>query len=126
MTSNLNILVVDDIDIIRDSMRNTLYTLGIKNVHCVENGADANDIYKAHNIDIVFMDINLDGHSGLDVMEELKIINPDIYTVILSGESNINNVRKAISLGAKGFVVKPYSEEKIKEMINTYIDTVKT
>jgi two-component system chemotaxis response regulator CheY len=113
-------LVVDDMSIICDSMVKTLTSLGVASVHIAKDAVTALEVFNKFRIDLVFMDINLDGESGLDVMGQLKEIDNDVYTIVLSGESNIANVRKSISLGAKGFVVKPYTNGKIQEVLDVF------
>ncbi len=117
---NITALVVDDMSIICDSMVKTLTSLGVASVHIAQDAVTALEMFNKFRIDLVFMDINLDGESGLDVMGKLKDIDSDVYTIVLSGESNIANVRKSISLGAKGFVVKPYTNGKIQEVLDVF------
>lgn len=117
---SITALVVDDMSIICDSMVKTLTSLGVASVHIAQDAATAVDLFKQFRIDLVFMDINLGGDSGLDVMGKLKAIDDSVYTIVLSGESNISNVRRSISLGAKGFVVKPYSIGKIQEVLDAF------
>jgi two-component system chemotaxis response regulator CheY len=117
---NITALIVDDMEVICDSMSETLQNLGVTNIHVAYDGDSAVSLFKKLRIDLVFMDINLDGVSGLDVMQELKKIDKNLYAVILSGESSIENVRKSISLGAKGFIVKPFSTEKVEEILDTF------
>ncbi len=119
----LTALVVDDMSIILDSMIKTLTALGVVTVHAARDSKSAIETFKKFRVDLVFMDINLGGVSGLDVMSNLKEIDENVYTVVLSGESSIQNVRQAISLGAKGFVVKPYSSGKIKEVLDAFHKT---
>jgi two-component system chemotaxis response regulator CheY len=121
----ISALIVDDMKIICDSMSETLTNLGVSIVHAAHDRDAAVDIFIKSKIDLVFMDINLGEVSGLDVMQELKGIDKNLYAVILSGESSIANVRKSISLGAKGFIVKPYTTEKIEEILDLFESTVK-
>ncbi|MCJ8314195.1 MAG: response regulator [Saccharospirillaceae bacterium] len=120
MNNEIAILIVDDVELIRDSMKQILNELGYFNVFYASNEITAHEVYRNKKIHFVFMDINLGESSGLEVIVELKKYDSNLYAVILSGESNIQNVRKSISLGAKGFIVKPFTRAKIKEVMQAY------
>lgn len=113
-------LIVDDMPDMRALLRATLIKLGVDSVDEAEDGAQALATYQQKNIDMVFLDINMPGVSGLELLAELKRLDPNVHVVMVSGESSISNVRAAIGFGARGFVVKPYSVEKIEEAINRY------
>lgn len=78
-----------------------------------ENGYTAVIDYLNLAPNIMFLDINLPDVTGLDVLLKIKSFDPEAYPVMLSGNSNGDNVRTAIELGAKGFVGKPFSREKL-------------
>lgn len=113
-------LIVDDMSDMRSLLRATLLKLGLISVAEAEDGAQALASYQQDNVDIVFLDINMPGVSGLELLIELKRIDPKVYVVMVSGESSISNVRASIGFGAKGFVVKPYSVDKIEEALKRY------
>jgi len=113
-------LIVDDMPDMRSLLRATLLKLGLTSVAEAEDGAQALATYQQNNVDIVFLDINMPGVTGLELLVELKRIDPKVYVVMVSGESSISNVRAAIGFGAKGFVVKPYSVDKIEEALKRF------
>ncbi len=113
-------LIVDDMPDMRSLLRTTLLKLGLTSVAEAEDGAQALATYQQDTIDIVFLDINMPGVSGLELLVELKRIDPKVYVVMVSGESSISNVQAAIGFGAKGFVVKPYSVDKIEEALKRF------
>ncbi len=79
----------------------------------VKDGQDAihNYLYKAP--DIVFLDIGLPDVNGLDLLGKLLSIDPKAEIIMLSGNGSRDNVLKAMTLGAKGFVGKPFSQERV-------------
>ena len=58
------------------------------------------------------------GKSGLEVLASINSLAKVPWTVIVSAHSTTDNFKKAIENGAKGFVVKPYTVAKIKQMID--------
>lgn len=78
-------------------------------------GALMNYVSKAP--DVLFLDIGLPDINGHEVLEKLFKIDPDAYVVMFSGNGDKDNVLKAIQLGAKGFVGKPFTKEKLFQYI---------
>ena len=93
--------------------------------------SEANDVSKAltaftpNRFDMVFLDLNLDGKSGLDLLKIFREQDPKIFVVIITGENTAENVTAAIRTGASGFVVKPFTPGKIQEMIKKYEQTLR-
>jgi two-component system chemotaxis response regulator CheY len=77
-------------------------------------------IFSRKKIDIVFLDINLPDANGLELIERLRSLDPSVFVIMVSGESSLDNVKRSIALGAKGFIVKPYTSGRIKAMIDKY------
>ena len=67
--------------------------------------------------DILFLDIGLPDIDGHEVLKRLFEFDPDAFVVMFSGNGNRENVMKAIELGAKGFVGKPFTQEKLFQYI---------
>lgn len=113
----IQILVIDDDPSARDLLASTLRTIGYPRVHTVADQAAAELMLKKARIDVVFVDIELSGENGFEVMQALKQEAPKIEIVMVSAHSTVDNVKQAIKLGAKGFVVKPYSLGKVKDVM---------
>ena len=67
--------------------------------------------------DVLFLDIGLPDINGHDVLERLFKLDPQAYVVMFSGNGDRENVLKAVELGAKGFVGKPFTQEKLIQYI---------
>ena len=59
--------------------------------------------------DIVLLDLGLPDGDGLELLTELKIRIPDVFVIVVSGNNGQDAVRSAVSRGAMGFIVKPFS-----------------
>lgn len=68
--------------------------------------------------DLLFLDINLPDVSGHEILEKIIAMDPEAYVVMLSGNADKENIIKAISKGAKGFIAKPFTREKLFQYIN--------
>ncbi len=67
--------------------------------------------------DVLFLDINLPDISGHDILKKIFEIDPEAYIVMFSGNGDKENVLKAISLGANGFLGKPFTRDKLMQYI---------
>lgn len=113
-TENI-ILIADDDMYMRTLLKkgfNTKFT-----VHEIIHGSEIVGAYKKYNPDIVFLDIHMPGKDGMENLASLLAFDHDAYIVMLSSDSSIENVTKTIKNGAKGFMAKPFSKEKILEFV---------
>lgn len=118
---SLNVLIVDDVANMRGLLASSLRSWDISNITEAANANEALKYFEAKLHDIVFLDLQMPGVGGMAVLRSMKQIKPDAFIVIVSGESNVSNVKEAIQFGAKGFIVKPYTMAKLEEMIKKYL-----
>ena len=111
------VLIIDDVDEMRDMLKLHLTQFGFKAVFEAENANKSLNICKSAQIDLAFLDINLPDLNGYDLYVQLKSVNPDIHIIVVSGEASLNNVREAKRLGANGFISKPYHFDRIKPLL---------
>ena len=74
----------------------------------VARGDDVMAAYMEARPDILFLDIHLPGKSGLAVINEIAIKDPESYVVMMSADSMRDNVITAAKAGAKAFITKPF------------------
>lgn len=115
-----SILIADDNTVSLDLLRGILVNLGCRNIQKYRNGKEAVEAYKKEKSDVLFLDIEMPEMNGLDTLKAIREINPDAFVAIVSGETSITNIQKSLALGAQGFIVKPYSPSRIKEVLDKY------
>ncbi len=118
---NLKVLVVEDEPTMRELLRDMLYHAGATSVSCCGDAASARAAYAAESFHIVMLDIGLPDGDGHDLMTDYRAIRPEQHAVLVTADDSIESIQKAISAGANGYVVKPYSQEKIHDVVNNYI-----
>lgn len=67
---------------------------------------------------LIFLDINLPDVTGHELLARILAIDPDAYVIMLSGNADRENVMQAMSKGAKGFVAKPFTRDKLIQYID--------
>ena len=73
--------------------------------------------YVTHAPDVLFLDIELPDITGHDVLQKVLEMDPDAFVIMLSGNGNKENIFKAMKTGAKGFVGKPFTKDKLLQYI---------
>jgi len=113
----LKILVIDDERLIRWSFEQQLTAKGYK-VYTAESGEDGIRLCESHYPDIVFLDNRLPNIQGLDVIPKLRSIHEDAYIVFMTAYGSIDTAVKAMKLGAREYVNKPFTFKEILAIID--------
>lgn len=115
------ILIVDDQEDIRRSLAGILEDEGYQ-VLTADNGNEALEIACEEVPDLVLLDIWMPGLDGIQTLERLKNLLPDLTVVMMSGHGTIETAVKATKLGAYDFVEKPFSLDKMLITITNAIN----
>lgn len=113
---SISILIVED-----EAFSRKLVSGSLQKEYSVDSAATAKEAINKYVINaphIMFLDIELPDALGHDVLEKVTSFDPDAFVVMLSGKGDKANVMKAMKLGAKGFVGKPFSKAKLIEYID--------
>ncbi len=106
------ILIVDDEEGIRESLSGILEDEGY-DVLTAKSGEEAVRILRETSPDLVFLDIWLTGMDGIQTLQEIKAIKPDVIVIMISGHGSIELAVKATQTGAYDFLEKPLSLERV-------------
>ena len=74
--------------------------------------------YATHAPDILFLDIDLPDVTGHELLERILTLDPSAYVVMLSGNADHENIMQAMHCGAKGFIGKPFTREKLFQYLD--------
>ncbi len=112
---NLRILIVDDEETIRSLIKNILKSenYGVKTTDTAES---ALAIIKEEYFDLIILDVNLPGDSGIDIMPDISHFAPLTPVIVITGYAIINDAVKAMKYGAFDYIKKPF---KSKELLIT-------
>jgi two-component system response regulator AtoC len=121
MKRELKILVVDDEDIVRESLHDWLCGVGYQ-VACAVSGEEALEIIKKDKIKIMLADLVMPGINGIELMKEARKIVPTISTVIITAHATIETAITAIREGAHDYVEKPFCPEKVELLIDKLVE----
>lgn len=114
--SNRTILIVDDSDFMRMMLKDILSSEGHFVIEAC-NGMECLTILQTKQVDICILDINMPVMNGIQTLEVIKKKYPTLKVIMLSIQSTEETVKKVLSLGATGFVAKPFAVNDILERI---------
>ena len=108
----MDILIVDDEKIIRDSVSQLLEDAG----HYAELASDGKTALQSLSeaeYQLVLLDMNLGGESGLDVLAEIQKKHPNVPVVVFTAAATIQTAVEAMRLGALDFLEKPFNRQQL-------------
>ena len=114
---NKKILVVDDADEILQLFKQLLNQLGYQDITLVLDGKNALTQLNQTRFDLVFLDIELPDMDGTSILDNIQINNPELPVVMCSSHNTVENVKLTWDMGAKGFLAKPISPHKLKNLL---------
>ncbi len=106
------ILIVDDDQDIRMLLDKFLSKKGYE-TKTASDGSSAIEILKSNKYDLVLCDFKLPDLNGLELIQKIKVINPDAALLVITGYSDVKVAVKAIKLGAYDYVTKPLYPDEI-------------
>lgn len=113
------ILVVDDDQTFLRILGNALKQHQIDTL-LATSPEEAAQIYAEHKVDYAILDLNLDGQSGLQVLQGLLAQQPECRALILTGYASIATAVEAMRVGAIDYLCKPASVQEIIKKFNTF------
>jgi len=117
----INILVVDDEESIRDIVTQVLEDDGhtLISVHSAEKALKVLSCTKIH---LVITDIRMDGMDGIKLLEKIKTTNPGIEVIIMTSHASLETSVKSLRAGAFDYLMKPFDDiESISTIVNRVI-----
>lgn len=94
----------------------------VDNVYKAHNGKEALSLIQRHNPRLAILDLNMPDIDGLEVLKGAREIMPNVYILIISMFSNARVVRKALQLGADGFLPKEADLEEIEKAVQEILN----
>ncbi|HXE95558.1 MAG TPA: sigma-54 dependent transcriptional regulator [Dongiaceae bacterium] len=116
------LLVVDDEHLIRWSLEQNLKKQGYE-VVTAGTGEEALRLVREEQPDLVLLDIQLPGISGIDVLEKIKDIDDDIVVIMVTANSGLENAVNAMRLGAFDYISKPFNLDEISIVVKKALET---
>jgi len=106
------VLVADDSEAIREMLGSFLANLGY-HTDLATDGQTAIDLFKAHSYDVIICDLQMPRVEGLEVLAQVKAIDPSVQVIILTGYATLETAIQALRLGAYEYQFKPVDDMEV-------------
>lgn len=117
----LNVMIVDDSSVMRKILERSLRQASLSEIGEVieaSDGGEAMEKLAENRVQVIFSDIDMPKVNGLDFLRNLKSSpHKDLPVVMVSTEGAEKTVMEAISLGAKGFIRKPFTPTQMEAVL---------
>lgn len=123
--SEVRALIVDDSSVMRKIVERSLRQAGVESLIVFEagSGAEALEVLRSMQVDIILSDINMPIMDGLEFVRQMRTENvaEGIPIVMITTESSEEHVKQAIEAGAMGYIRKPFTPDQVKRRVLTLL-----
>jgi DNA-binding NtrC family response regulator len=116
MPDSIHVLLVDDEKIFVESLTKVLRKRGME-VLAAHNGLAALEILTTAKVDVIVLDLRMPGMDGLATLEEIRIRDPLMPVILLTGHMDISRVTQVMHTGATEVLLKPCPAETLVSAI---------
>jgi DNA-binding NtrC family response regulator len=120
----MNILLVDDDPAILSVLEARLVSAGLK-VFIAGNGPQALEILDDHHVDVLVSDVKMPGMSGMELLEEVRSIKPELPVIFMTAYGTIPDAVNSVKAGAVDYLSKPLDGRDLIEKLHEIVDTGK-
>ena len=125
MNSKAAILIVDDENVVRDSLGKWFEEEGYS-VDTADSSRDALLKLPSHRWDLALVDIKMPGMDGLDLHRKMREVDPNIIVIIMTGYASVETAVQALKDGAYDYIMKPFDPEDLAHMVAKALEMRRT
>jgi cyclic di-GMP phosphodiesterase len=118
------VLVIDDEDVIRGLMREILERAGYETIGA-ETAEQALSLLDEQEVALVVSDIVMPGLTGLELLDEVRARRPSLPVILVTGAGTYENLSEAVTRGANGLVIKPFSHADLQNAVAGALERVR-
>jgi two-component system, chemotaxis family, chemotaxis protein CheY len=124
MTNALKMMIVDDSNIIRRRIERSQQIERLEVVGSAANGREAVELFQRTSPDVVTMDLTMPEMDGIECVEQLVKINPDVLILVISALADKATAVEAIERGANGFLCKPFTDRQLNHALEELLSEI--
>jgi len=118
------ILVVDDSAFMRRIVRNILTRNGFDEIVEARDGLEAVEVFRRDSPDLVLLDIVMPGRDGIEALRRIRDVDDNATVVMLTAVGQEAMRNECLRLGAVDYIVKPFEEERVIEVLHRLVGSV--
>jgi DNA-binding response OmpR family regulator len=112
----MTVLVLEDEEYLQESIKEELHEMGLK-VDTTHNGNQALALLSTRKYNLFFLDINVQGMSGLELVEQIRAINQTTPIIMMTSNTSIDYLAKGYELGCNDFIKKPFEILELRHRV---------
>src|SRR3984885_11602873 len=116
------ILVVDDQEMIRDSLAATLVREGHEVIAAGDGPAAVSKLSSGTRFDLLISDMKMPKMTGIELLAEAKRLRPDMPVVLMTAFATVSTAVEAMKLGAYDYIQKPFDGDEIKLLVDRTLE----
>ena len=113
---NCRLLIIDDEAVIRDGLKRVLEGESFV-VETCSSGFHAIEIMQQREFDLIITDLKMPGMSGMEVLKNVRTLQPDIPVILITGYASVDTAVEAMKNGASDYISKPFGPDIILEKV---------
>ena len=121
--TRIRLLLVDDDEILREALARRFERLGMS-VTAAASGEEALGLAETVRFDVALLDLNLPGMSGIDLLEKLRQLQPELEALMLTAHGSIESAIQAMRRGAYDYLTKPFQSAELEVRIQKAYEKV--
>jgi len=123
MQDPINIIVIDDEQIMREGCSRILSKDGWA-VITAENGKQGLEEVQARldKIDVILLDLMMPGVSGMEVLDQVRLIDPNLLVIVITGYATVESAVEAMKKGAYDFIPKPFTPDQLRIVVRRALE----
>lgn len=116
----MNILIVDDEPKIRKGLKTLISRIyGDKvNINTAQDGNAGVEMFCEHKPDLVLVDMKMPNMDGMELIDKIKKLKPDVIIVIISGYAQFEYAQKAVQYGVMDYILKPVNPQRVQQIVD--------
>lgn len=123
MSEPITILVIDDEQIMRDGASRILSKNGW-GVITAMNGQQGLEVIQSRTqeIDVILLDLMMPGMSGMEVLDHIRAIDPNLLVIVITGYATVESAVEAMKKGAYDFIPKPFTPDQLRIVVRRALE----
>ena len=118
--SRQHVLIVEDEELMRSILRQLLEGEGY-DVFTADSAENALEIFSSNDIEVVLTDIRMSGRDGIQLLDQIKTIDPEALVIIMTAYSSVDSAVAALRKGAYDYITKPFVNEDLIQTIKNAV-----
>ena len=120
----IKLMIVDDSNIIRRRIERSQQIDRLQVVGSAANGREAVELFQRTNPDVVTMDLTMPEMDGIECVERLVALKPEVLILVVSALADKSTAVEAIAKGANGFLCKPFTDRQLNDALAELLQDV--